>query len=245
VIVAERAYNLRLTEVQQQLEEFPDPVRAAVWKIIPKLAEVNVVDRPQCRVYKSESPAIEIDYEIDPKRELINITKISVPRFRPLVQVFISYSRKDKKWLDELRPFMHLLEQRDQLKGLEDEEATVLIDEQIEPGDEWRERLLDFMAQSRFAVLLVTQQFMTSKFINRVELPAILKRHQEGTQEVLWMRFEPAVFGDENPLEKIQAAHTPDRPPLCDRQKRKRKHVYEEFANSLLARLKKVTDAPM
>lgn len=238
-------YDLRLSEVRHQLDELPPLIRDAVWKVLPRLTDIDtttVTGRTR-RMHRQDAPPLEIDYEIDPGQHQVNIRFISTPVFKPRLKVFVSYSHKNEKWLDELRPFMKSLELRDQLAGFPDDHGTVLTDEKLKAGDEWRRCLIDFIAQSRFAVLLVTQEFIVSDFIRKEELPRILERHRDGTQEIHWLSFEPAVFADDSPFKIIQAAHTPLEPPLCDRQLRKRKQVYKELTEHLLERLKQVTDA--
>jgi hypothetical protein len=143
--------------------------------------------------------------------------------------------------LEELRPYIQVLEDRDQLTGFPDR-GTVLTDQKLKASDDWRRCLIDFIGQSRFAVLVMTQDFIVSDFIKNEELPRILERHRQGTQEIHWLSFEPAVFTDDSPFKKIQAAHAPLDPPLCDRKLGKRQKVYKEFTEHLLNRLEQVTN---
>jgi hypothetical protein len=237
-------YDLRLSDVRQQLDELPPQIRDAVWRVLPRLTDVDptTVTGKTTRKHRQDVPPLEIEYEIDPVERQVDIRFISFSAFKPRQKVFISYSHKNSKWFEELRPYMKSLELRDQLTGLPDEHGTVLTDEKLKAGDEWRRCLIDFIGQSRIAVLVVTQDFMVSDFIREEELPRILQRHREGTQEIHWLSFEPAVFVDDSPFKKIQAAHAPLEPPLCDRQLRKRQKVYKELTEQLLKRLEQVTD---
>ena len=77
-------------------------------------------------------------------------------------QVFISYSHKDESWLKELRPFLnHLL--------------TSWDDRLIEIGAKWNDEILARIASADAVVLLITQNFLTSEFCTRIEVPAFLK----------------------------------------------------------------------
>jgi len=233
-------YGLRLTDVVDQVSELPVPLRDPAWKILTRLGEIDgdAPARWTQRVYRNDSAALEVFYEVDPKTRQINVRQVCHLGFRPRVKVFFSYSRKDVKWLNELREALEELEKRDQLVGL-----ALLTDERLDAGDKWRARLTQFITESRFAVLIVTDQFMKSEFILNDELPLIIERHHKGEQEIHWILFEKVEFAPDSPFKWIQAAHTPLLPPLCDCEPGTRKLVYEKFAKRLQERLEQVTNA--
>lgn len=78
-------------------------------------------------------------------------------------QVFVSYSHKDKKWLNRLRVHLAPLE-RDGL-------LTVWDDTSINPGANWKKAIREALRAARVAVVLVSADFMASEFIARNELP--------------------------------------------------------------------------
>jgi len=86
-------------------------------------------------------------------------------------QVFISYSHQDAEWMDKIRSHLTVIQQTDRL--------DIWSDERIEAGQYWQQEIDAAIAKARVAVLLLTPDFFSSKFIQNDELPKILKRHRE------------------------------------------------------------------
>lgn len=87
--------------------------------------------------------------------------------------VFISYSHKDKVWKDRLLTHLGVLEEGDLLQ--------TWSDQQIRAGDEWFTEIREAMEAARVAVLLVSANSLTSKFILKEEVARLLERRaQEG-----------------------------------------------------------------
>lgn len=85
--------------------------------------------------------------------------------------VFISYSHKDEYEKDELVSHLGVLE----AAGLLDQ----WVDDRIMPGDDWESAIEAAINQAQIAILLVTKNFLNSKFILSEEIPKILHRKQE------------------------------------------------------------------
>ena len=83
--------------------------------------------------------------------------------------IFISYSHheEDQPYFDEVQR---------QLKTLRGYGLKVHIwdDPQIRTGDVWLEEIRKGLAKTKVAILLVSQNFLGSKFINETEIPAFL-----------------------------------------------------------------------
>jgi hypothetical protein len=112
--------------------------------------------------------------------------------------VFISYSHADDdKWIGLLRIYVK--------EPLERIGYEVWDDSDIEPGDMWRQRIDAALARATIVVLLVSQNFENSQFIQENELRAALE----------------AAHGGVKPLHSLLGSYqwaygppTDDRPPL-------------------------------
>jgi hypothetical protein len=84
-------------------------------------------------------------------------------------KVFVSYSHKDKKWMNRLVNHLKVFE----LEGL----LVVWVDKQIKGGQDWHELLHRAMLEARVAVLLVSNNFLRSEFIRKEEVPRLFNAH--------------------------------------------------------------------
>jgi hypothetical protein len=119
------------------------------------------------------------------------------------LDVFISYSHHDRKWMKQLRTFLSPL--------MKNREIEVWDDTLIQPGTPWKKNLGQALAAARVAVLLVTPHFLASRFILRNELPKLLERAQNGGLRILWVYLSEALY-EETPIADYQAAHDISKP---------------------------------
>ena len=118
-------------------------------------------------------------------------------------QIFISYSHKDNKKLEELKIM---------LKGkFREEEIRIWDDSKIQPGEKWGEKIDEALSFARVAVLLVTKNFLASDFIMEKELPYILTEVNEGFVKIAWIYWGYCNY-EGTELEKFQALNDLTRP---------------------------------
>lgn len=125
-------------------------------------------------------------------------------------QVFISYSHKDKRFLDDLLT---------QLKPyLRTNTVTAWSDRQIEPGSKWFDEIQAALARTSVAVMLVSSNFLASDFIHEHELGVFLKEAEAGGVTILWV-LTGACSYEETPLKDYQAVVSPPGKPFAQMRK--------------------------
>lgn len=120
--------------------------------------------------------------------------------------VFISYSRRDAVWLERVCSILQPVER----KGL----IKCWTDVQVEAGAQWDAALRRQMAVCDIAILLVSASFLSSDYVNRIELPTLIERARVGATRLLWVLLSPCNWSD-TALRHIQAA-LPTSAPLSE-----------------------------
>ena len=109
---------------------------------------------------------------------------VTVPDEKPLV--FVSYSHKDTKWLEELRPHFKALDRTGNIQYWDDK--------RIRQGDDWFDEIRTALADTRYAVLLVTKHFLDSSFVLEEEIPYLLTQKYKGKLEILPIIVEDCLW---------------------------------------------------
>jgi len=82
--------------------------------------------------------------------------------------IFISYSHKDRAWLDYVRSFLTPLAKHGTL--------TIWDDEKLQIGDDWKGDIYSALDACNVFILLVSRHSLASNFIVDEEVGRILKR---------------------------------------------------------------------
>jgi hypothetical protein len=118
-------------------------------------------------------------------------------------KVFISYSHKDAKYLDQLVEHLTYYE-RNQL-------IELWSDKKITAGAQWREEIKRAIEATKVAVLLVSSSFLASEFIVEDELPPLLHAAEKEGAIILPVIVRPSNFEDTE-LAHFQAVNSPSLP---------------------------------
>ena len=100
--------------------------------------------------------------------------------------VFISYSHKDEKWKDLLRPHLKVLEMQDRI--------TIWDDRQIDPGGKWFNEIEGVMVQAAVSVCLISADYLSSDFCLKEEIPYLLERCEKDGMILIPILIRPCLW---------------------------------------------------
>lgn len=93
------------------------------------------------------------------------------------IKVFIVYAHEDKpvrdKLIKQFRPLVH------------NQEIDLWSDHEIMPGDLWDDEIRKRLKSSDLILLLISDDFFASEYINQVELQEVLSLHRQGKTRLL------------------------------------------------------------
>jgi len=118
--------------------------------------------------------------------------------------VFVSYSHQDEAWKDQIVRHLRVL----QLQG----ELDLWDDRRIAPGEDWHDAIRQALESSRFALLLVSANSLTSEFILDQEVPELLRRRATEGLRLIPVILRPCAWREIAWLASIQAVPRDGRP---------------------------------
>lgn len=119
-------------------------------------------------------------------------------------RVFISYSRKDARWLERVQTHLRPLTRENNV--------DVWADTKIGAGKLWKQKLDNALESARVAVLLVSANFYASDFIAKHELPPLLAAAESGKVSIIPIILSPCPYQDDEKLSRFQSVNDPARP---------------------------------
>jgi AAA-like domain/TIR domain len=129
--------------------------------------------------------------------------------------VFISYSHKDKKWLEEFLPHLKAFEREVQM--------NIWVDSKIRAGARWLDEIQTALSTARVAVLLVSANYLASEFIASQEVPPVLAAEKSEGLRIIWVPVSASAWSL-TAIKEFQSASDPartlDRMPLARRNEK-------------------------
>ena len=154
-------------------------------------------------LYTHPQPPLEIAFEVQGEEKKISIIHLAAPVLPSAKQLFVSYSHADQHWLGELRKWLEQLEEEQLVK--------IWVDTEIRAGSKWEKEIEKSLKSAKAALLLVSDNFIESKFIATKELPKLLRGAARGRVVILW--FAISKITNMNPdISQYQALYDPNTP---------------------------------
>jgi len=113
------------------------------------------------------------------------------------LKIFISYSQMDETFKDELIRMLAGLQRRRIVDAWQDR--------RIEAGDEWYKSIQEAMNDCDLALLLISADYLASRFIQEEEQPNLLQRRDEMQLRVIPIIVRPCSWQSEPVLKDLQA----------------------------------------
>ena len=115
-------------------------------------------------------------------------------------RIFVSYSHKDREWLDRLKAMI-----APYLRDAETE-FDFWEDTRLQAGQQWDVEIRRALEGAGVAVALVSSAFLASPYVTEYELPAMIQASDQGGLKLLWVYLSAAGW-EQTPLKRFQAAH--------------------------------------
>lgn len=173
----------------------------------------NAMARVEMRKIKSRLA------EIQERRLELLLTVNSQPN--SAVSVFISYSHADEKLKIKLRNYLSVLEQQ----GI----ISMWHDRMIPAGAEWDRAIHAHLNECQVILLLISSDFLSSKYCFSVEMKRALQRHEEQSALVIPVILRPVTLVG-TPFAKLQALPKDAKPVI---KWRPREDAFVDITESL------------
>lgn len=124
---------------------------------------------------------------------------------RDKTRIFISYAHDDNNWVIDVKKHLRVLK-------LQDDRIEVWDDTMIKPGEDWKKEIEKSLEICKIAILMISTNFLASKFIINNELPQLLKSAESKGTLILPLIIAPCRFLKNDQLNIFQAVNDPTTP---------------------------------
>ncbi|MES2709754.1 MAG: COR domain-containing protein [Verrucomicrobiota bacterium] len=163
------------------------------YESVEKLERLEEAHQPVQVVTKAGPQSVEVT----PQLEQVQPAKAR-RKGAPKLKVFVSYAHANYKLWERMKTHLDILKNENQV--------SVWFDGKIRPGSEWDDAIRTELKQADIVILLLSNAFFASKYINGVELKEARRRHGTGEATLLPVLLEPSeAFSKHKWLNKLQA----------------------------------------
>jgi hypothetical protein len=170
-----------------------------MWELIPvpgiTLDQFNGLARRIDSPEAARAVADHLVHELLPRS--LNAVDADSRQVGTAPSLFISYSRRDRDWVNRIRTLLRPAERRGVL--------LAWVDSDIEQGVPWETQIEAMLKSARAALLLVSPAFLASRYVREIELPAFAKRMKAGDFHLFWLLLEDCDWQAVPELRDIQA----------------------------------------
>lgn len=111
------------------------------------------------------------------------------------INLFISYSHADVQYFKSLKNYVN----ETNCPGID-----VWDDGDIKPGDAWDDTIRTKLAEAQIILLMISQDFLNSIYINEVELKGALERHQQNECRIIPVFTKSCVLDNHKQITRLQ-----------------------------------------
>ncbi len=149
--------------------------------------------------------------------------------------IFISYSHKDEIWKDRLKAHLGVLNEQGLISFWEDR--------QIRAGEDWHKKIQEAMNAASVAILLISANALTSKFILREEMSRLLQRRGQEGLHIFPVIVKSCLWQQVDWLSRMQVRPL-DGKPLASYSGNRRDEALSKIASEVCERFKGVCPTP-
>ena len=111
------------------------------------------------------------------------------------INLFISYSHEDKSYFESLKKYIN---------NKNCPNINIWDDGEIEPGMEWDQQIKNKLNDAQLILLLISQDFLNSNYIDEIELKEAFKRHDEKKCRVIPIFTKNCYLSNHPQITKLQ-----------------------------------------
>lgn len=146
--------------------------------------------------------------------------------------MFVSYSHKDSNFCKELLTYLTPLKH----SGV----ANIWYDGDITPGSEWEQQIMQHLHSAKIILLLISADFIASKFCYSIEMKKAIDRHNAHDARVIPIILRPTYWKGA-PFDKLKVLPQDGKPvvrwPTHD-------DAYENVIEGILAAIEELKNPP-